>query len=188
MDDKFFTIDEVTKFFKIPKSTIYKLSQQGKIPSSKIGKQLRFRKSSLEQWFSEKEGRLIRRPEKSVLLIEDDELVLRSLTRFLNQHGYKLQVAVSGEEAVKKAKGKDFDLIITDIRMPGIDGIETIKRIREINRQHNRPAPGEVVITGYADPEVEKEAKRLGIKDFIYKPFVTGDFLKVIEKKIQRSP
>ncbi|MCM8797822.1 MAG: helix-turn-helix domain-containing protein [Candidatus Omnitrophica bacterium] len=56
MEEEFFTLEEVSKYLKIPKSTLYKLSQQGKIPSCKIGKQLRFRKSSLDKWISQKEN------------------------------------------------------------------------------------------------------------------------------------
>ncbi len=199
MEDKFFSITEVTKFFKIPKSTIYKLSQAGKIPCTKIGKQLRFRKSSLEKWLNESENKSIKDElisgrnftskkshAKSVLLIDDDKIVLRSLARFLEHHGYSLQVAESGEEALENIKKTSFGLIITDIRMPGLNGIETIKRIREFNRVNKRPVPGEVIITGYADPEIERQAEKLGITDFIYKPFATKQFLETIESKLKK--
>ena len=197
MEDKFFSINEVTKILKIPKSTIYKLTQQGKIPCTKIGKQLRFRKSSLEKWLNESEGKpkidslisgkdftLKKAHTKSVLLIDDDKIVLRSLAKFLEHHGYSLKVAESGEEALENIKKSNFDLIITDIRMPGLNGIETIKRIREFNRENKRPVPGEVIITGYADPDIERQAEKLGITDFIYKPFATRQFLEIIENKL----
>lgn len=200
MEDKFFSINEVTKILKIPKSTIYKLSQEGKIPCTKIGKQLRFRKSSLEKWLNKSEGQdkidnLIsggdstsKKPDaKSVLLIDDDRIVLKSLSRFLEHHGYSLKVAESGEEALENVRKWNFDLIITDIRMPGLNGIETIKRIREFNRKNNRPGPSEVIITGYADPEIERQAEKLGIIDFIYKPFATHQFLDTIENKLKEA-
>ena len=200
MEDKFFSINEVTKILKIPKSTIYKLSQEGKIPCTKIGKQLRFRKSSLEKWLNESEGKpkidsLIsggdstskKSDTKFVLLIDDDRIVLKSLARFLEHHGYILKVAESGEEALEDIKKWNFDLIITDIRMPGLNGIETIKGIREFHRKNNRPLPGEVIITGYADPEVERQAEKLGITDFIYKPFATRHFLEIIENKLKKK-
>ncbi|MFH1458134.1 MAG: response regulator [Candidatus Omnitrophota bacterium] len=200
MEDSFFSITQVSGFLKIPKSTIYKLSQEGKIPCTKIGKQLRFRKSSLEKWLNDSEGKpkidgLIsgrgsssKNPQaKTVLLIDDDTIVLRSLSKFLEHHGYNLEVAESGEEALENIKKRNFDLIITDIRMPGLNGIETIKRIREFNHKNKRPVAGEVIITGYADPEAERQAERLGITDFIYKPFATKQFLEAIESKLKEA-
>ncbi|MCX5696590.1 MAG: helix-turn-helix domain-containing protein, partial [Candidatus Omnitrophica bacterium] len=88
MEDRFFSLNEVVAYLKIPKSTLYKLSQKGKIPSVKIGKQLRFRKSSIDAWLTDHETgeRIIpisASEAKQVLVIDDDPLVLRSVTKFL---------------------------------------------------------------------------------------------------------
>jgi len=190
MDDKLFTIDEVSAYFNIPKSTIYKLSQTSKIPSVKIGKQLRFRKSSIDNWLSHNEsgnidkGKIVTK--KHILLIDDDQLVLKSIANFLKSHGYNVEPAENGEEALKKASTSHFNLVITDMRMPGIDGIETIKRLRELNQQQNKPITPEIIITGYADPEKEKEAERLGIRDYIYKPFMTNEFISKVEERLEQ--
>ena len=187
MEEKFFTLDEISKYLNISKSTLYKLSQTGKIPSVKIGKQLRFRKSSIDNWITAKENRkplTENQKPKHILLIDDDQLVLKTIARFLQMHGYKVEPVESGEEALKRVYESNFNLIITDIRMPGLNGIETIKRIRELNHVQNRPAVREIVITGYADSQIEQEAERLGIKDFIYKPFATTDFIKTIENNL----
>jgi excisionase family DNA binding protein len=91
MDDKFFTINEVSQYLKIPKSTIYKLSQKGEIPSIKIGKQIRFRKSSLDKWLTEKESKtavLSNKKKHQILLIDDDRLVLTAIARLLTANGY----------------------------------------------------------------------------------------------------
>jgi excisionase family DNA binding protein len=204
-EDQFFNIDEVADYLRIPKSTIYKLSQKKGLPSSKIGKQLRFRKSSVDEWLTRKEGAAganyanyigkeiggsvnarggVSGKKKRILLIEDDQLVLKGLFRFLNAHGYNLELAVNGEEALEKIKSANFGLIICDVRMPGINGIETIKRIREFYRRKNRQAPAEIVITGYLDAQAQQEAQNLGISDYLYKPFSTADFLQTIQKKI----
>jgi len=188
MDDKLFTIDEVSAYLNIPKSTIYKLSQTSKIPSIKIGKQLRFRESSIDNWLSHNESGSINKDKpatkKHILLIDDDQLVLKTLANFLRPHGYNVEPVESGEEALKKASTSHFNLIITDIRMPGIDGIETIKRLRELNQKQNKLMTPEIIITGYADTEKEKEAERLGIKDYIYKPFMTNEFISKVEKRL----
>ena len=199
MDDKFLTLDEVSKYLKIPKSTLYKLTERKEIPSVKIGKQLRFRKSSLDKWLFAKEGAVTtegvsspkedeicspKTPQKHILLVDDDELVLKTISKFLKNYNYEVTSACSGEEALEKSQTKDFDLIITDVRMPGIDGIETIKRIRVLNQQHHKPTPKEIIITAYIDTEAQRAAEGLGVSDYIYKPFVAEDFIKSIKEKI----
>ena len=195
MEDNLFTVEEVTKYLKIPKSTIYKLSQKGQIPSSKIGKQLRFKKSSLDKWLTEKESTTLSlftaknktddQRLKQVLLIDDDDLVLKTVAKFLKSHGYNVTVSQSGEDALEEVRKLNFDLIITDIRMPGIDGIETIKRIREFHAQNNRLNIPEIIITGFMDPEAQRQAEQLGIRDYLYKPFAINDFIKAIKEKIE---
>lgn len=199
MEDRLLTIDEVEKYLNIPKSTIYKLSQKGKLPSCKIGKQLRFRKSSLDKWLTEKEEGILTQPHyppteiqtvtnrqsRYVLLIDDDKLVLKALARLLKINGFDVELAESGEEALKKVQNLSFNLIITDIKMPGMDGIETIKRIREFYGSSNRPAIPEIIITGYADSQAQQDAESLGITDYLYKPFAISEFIKIAKKKLE---
>ena len=199
MEDKFFSINEVSAYLKIPKSTLYKLSETGKIPSVKIGKQLRFRKSSLDKWISEQERESIVIPAnesplpptltqenipQNVLIVDDDPLVLKSIAKFLKIYGYNTESVLSGTEALEKVKGKNFNLIIADVRMTGMDGIETIERIREFCRKSQQPLPQEVIITGYMDTQAEERASRLGITDYIYKPFAVTEFIGIVKKKM----
>ncbi|MFA4889979.1 MAG: response regulator, partial [Candidatus Omnitrophota bacterium] len=183
--DEVFSLAEVSAYLKIPKSTIYKLCQKGKLPAVKIGKQLRFRKSSLEQWFKEKES--IQQPAKAILVIDDDPLVLKSLAKFLKTRGYSVDTAQDAQEAFAKVEKLKFDLIVTDIRMPKINGIEAIKRIRLINRQYNRAQVPEVIISGYLDTAAEQEAQSLGVGDYLYKPFALNDFMQVVQEKIKAN-
>jgi excisionase family DNA binding protein len=198
MEEKLYTIDELSKYLNIPKSTIYKLSQKSEIPACKIGKQLRYRKSSIDKWLSEKETYsakpiFISRPaslpqtqiNKRILLVDDDRMVLRTITKLLTIYGYAVEPAESGEEAIEKIKRSDFDLLITDIRMPGINGIETIKRIRDLNVNATKSGMPEIVITGFVDTAIEEEARSIGITDYMYKPFATTDFINAVEKKLE---
>ncbi|MBI4972829.1 MAG: response regulator [Candidatus Omnitrophica bacterium] len=190
MEEKLFTVEEVVQYLKLPKSTIYKLSQTKELPSFKIGKQLRFRKSSLDRYFEQKEGtlkQLATTPAKRILLVDDDALILRSLAKFLASHGYQVETAQSGEEALKNAQETSFDLMITDVRMPQMNGIETLKAMRKLQTNFNRPDIPEMIITGFADSQAQKELQDLGINDFIYKPFVTTDFIKTIEGKLREK-
>ena len=186
MEEKIFTLKDVSQYLKIPKSTLYKLSEKGQIPSVKIGKQLRFRKSSLNQWLSEKENQSdkdISVKAKNILLVDDDTLVLKTVGKLLRMHGYNVEPAESGEEALKKVENCGFDLVIADVRMPGMDGIQTIQKIRQFQLSQNRPAIPEIIITGYMDTQKQQEAEGLGITDYIYKPFATVDFIRTIKDK-----
>ena len=69
---------------------------------------------------------------KKILVIDDDKLVLMTLKRLLAKEGYKISTATSGTEGLRRIENEDFDLILSDIKMPGMDGVEMVKRIREM--------------------------------------------------------
>jgi CheY-like chemotaxis protein len=121
---------------------------------------------------------------KKILIIDDEEIVTKSLQKLLKKEGYQTTIAKSGSEAIEKVKRTDFDLIICDVRMPQMDGITTIKEIRRYLKENNRPQPPEVVITGYADLDKYQAAMDLEVADYLYKPFDTQDFLKIVKKNI----
>lgn len=121
---------------------------------------------------------------KHVLVIDDEELITKSLLKLVSAEGYKASAARSGEEAIEKIKGEDFDLIISDLRMPRLDGIETIKEIRAYLKKSNKKTIPEILITGYADIDKYKEAIDLKVVDYLYKPFEKADLLRVVQKAI----
>lgn len=122
---------------------------------------------------------------KKILVIDDEELVTKSLLKLLKTNGYAATVAKSGREAIDKVKKSDFDLIICDVKMPEMDGIETIKQIREHLEKSNRKTVPEVLITGYADMEKYVSAKELEIFDYLYKPFDNKEFLQIIKNALE---
>jgi two-component system response regulator HydG/two-component system response regulator AtoC len=121
---------------------------------------------------------------KNILIIDDEELITKSLLKFLNKEGYEAAIAKSGAEALEKITEADFNLIISDVRMPDMDGIETIKQIREYLEKANKKPIPEVLITGYADVDKYQAAMQLEVADYLYKPFDNNDFLKIIKKTI----
>ncbi|MCX5697025.1 MAG: response regulator, partial [Candidatus Omnitrophica bacterium] len=115
---------------------------------------------------------------------DDEELIRRSLERLLSKEGYSLVIAKNGQEAIEKIKESDFDLIISDIRMPELDGIETIQHIRDYLKKSNKKLIPEILITGYADLEKYNKAMELKVKYYIYKPFDSFDFLSAVKRYI----
>jgi len=121
---------------------------------------------------------------KRVLAIDDDGLVRKSLEIFLKEAGYEPTVAESGEEALRILSGRHFDLLVTDIRMPGMDGLQVIQAVREYCRQMRKNPIPEIVLTAYNDEHVKQSVERLGVRNFVLKPFVADEFLRVLERSL----
>lgn len=121
---------------------------------------------------------------KKILIIDDEELITKSLLRLLSKEGYDVTIARNGQEAIGKVKESAFDLIISDVRMPELDGIETITEIRSYLKKANKKPIPEILITGYADINKYEAASKLKVMDYIYKPFDNNEFLKVIKKAV----
>jgi DNA-binding NtrC family response regulator len=101
----------------------------------------------------------------SVLLVDDEEQFLRVLSERLANRGLQVDSVTSGEEAVAQVENKNFDAVVLDLAMPGINGIETMKRIKE-----KRPDLEIIILTGHATVKVGIEAMKLGAEDFLEKP------------------
>jgi DNA-binding NtrC family response regulator len=117
-----------------------------------------------------------------VLVIDDDAVVGRSFDRVLSDKGYEVSTALNGEEALKDMEDTDYDVVFTDIKMPGIDGIEVAERIKE-----RCPWTPVVVITGYGTTENEAKASVLGVSGFIRKP-LTPEIIENITLKALEEP
>ena len=112
-----------------------------------------------------------------VLIIDDDEVVGRSFDRVLAKQGYEVSTALSGEEALDKIEDNSYDLVFTDIKMPGMDGLEVAERIMQ-----KCPWTPVVVITGYGNHENEAKARVLGTSGFVHKP-LTPEIIESITLK-----
>ncbi len=113
-----------------------------------------------------------------VLVIDDDAVVGRSFDRVLTQQGYEVSTALSGEEALNKINDKNYDVVFTDIKMPGMDGLEVARRIMD-----RCPWTPVVVITGYGTEENEAQAEVLGASGFVRKP-LTPEIIERITLKV----
>ena len=110
----------------------------------------------------------------SVLLVDDQRALRRSLALLLEANGFRTEQAASGEEALVKIASQPFDVVVTDMRMEGLSGLDLLRELRV--RGHNAPV---VVITAYGSIESAVEAMRLGAFDYITKPF---DEAEMVEK------
>lgn len=120
----------------------------------------------------------------NILVVDDEEVSRQLLTDFLSDFGYHVQTAPDGETALSLARENPFDLIITDIRMPGMSGIDLIHSIRELNLALDTNF---IVITGYASIETGIAAMKEGAYDYISKPFNLEEMRVVVERALERQ-
>ncbi|MCB9799734.1 MAG: response regulator [Candidatus Omnitrophica bacterium] len=121
---------------------------------------------------------------KQILLIDDDALVLKTISGLLSRKNYEVICAKDGAAARKFVREKDLNLIICDIRMPNEDGIALMKAIKEIMQKELQKEIPFMFITGYAHEEAPIDAIKLGVKDYLLKPFDMEEVLASVEKNI----
>ena len=102
---------------------------------------------------------------RKVLVVDDDPVVSKSFDRVLARKGYVVVTAENGQEALNKVAHEDYDAVFTDIRMPGMSGLEVAERLRA-----KRPWTPVVIITGYGTSENEARAEAAGVRSFLRKP------------------
>lgn len=120
-------------------------------------------------------------PKHAILLIDDDESLRRVLEYSLQQSGFQVEVASRAEEGLERFRRKPFDVVITDILMPGIDGIELLQKIKKISREAIV-----IVITAHGTVETAIRAMKLGAYDYLTKPF-TGEQLRIVVERALRT-
>ena len=115
-----------------------------------------------------------------ILLIDDDESLNRVISYQLQQMGFKVQVATNGEDGLRLFQQHVFDIVITDLQLPGISGMELLSAIRRLDKEVII-----IIITAYGTVENAIEASQLGADDYLTKPFGKETLRFVIEKAIQ---
>jgi two-component system response regulator GlrR len=117
---------------------------------------------------------------RRIFIVEDDQIFLKPLQRTLEVEGYEVMVVSSGEDALDLLKNDDPDLVLTDKRLPGMDGVDLVRRIKA-----DHPDLAVVVMTAYGTIESAVDAMRLGAADYLVKPFETAEVLMVVRHAIE---
>ena len=116
---------------------------------------------------------------RKALVIDDEQIVLDSVSKILTDEGYRVDGSLSGREGMSQAIEKDYDIVLTDIRMPDIGGMRVLRDVKRA-----KPALPVVIITGYATVHSAVQAMKLGAADYLEKPFTPDQLLKAVASAI----
>lgn len=116
-----------------------------------------------------------------LLIVEDEDTLCQSLQRVFVREGYEVDIAASAESAFQILQEKSYDLIITDIILPGISGIELLTKYRKKN-----PSQKVIIITAYATVATAVESIKVGASDFIIKPLIHDELKRAVRKVLDQ--
>jgi excisionase family DNA binding protein len=184
IDETFLTTEEVLEYLQVNLRTVYRLIKAGKIPAVRVGRQWRFRKSDIDMWLDSQRPRAGggARPapvaaatpraahhngERPRILVVDDEASIRDLlAKTLALAEYDVDVSPDGRSALERMRMQSYDLLIADLKMPGMDGLTVIREAKRFRA--NLPV---IIITGFSTESSAIEAVNLGVAGYLTKPF-----------------
>lgn len=177
-DEIFLTTEEVLEYLQVNLRTVYRLIKAGKIPAVRVGRQWRFRKRDIDAWLdtqrprgeraaatpAERGSRAATRPR--VLVVDDESSIRELLSKTLALAEYEVDTAQDGRAAIERLRLGHYDLLIADLKMPGLDGLSLIREAKRL--KGDLPV---IIITGYSTESSAIEAVNLGVAGYLTKPF-----------------
>jgi excisionase family DNA binding protein len=177
-EDTFLTTDDVLEYLQVNLRTVYRLIKAGKIPAVRVGRQWRFRKGDIDAWLDNQRQRAGGRgagaapsrsasPGRTRVLVVDDEASIRDLlSKTLALAEYDVDVCPDGRSALERMRMYPYDLLIADLKMPGMDGLAVIREAKRY--KSDLPV---IIITGFSTESSAIEAVNLGVDGYLTKPF-----------------
>ena len=193
MDETFLTTEEVLEYLQVNLRTVYRLIKAGKIPAVRVGRQWRFRKRDIDAWLDSQRPRgggprpapaPMPRPVPGTtrprILVVDDEASIRDLlAKTLALAEYDVDVAPDGRSALDRMRLYPYDLLIADLKMPGMDGLAVIREAK----RYKADLPV-IIITGFSTESSAIEAVNLGVAGYLTKPFRVPQVLAAAAKAL----
>src|SRR5476649_2634261 len=179
MDETFLTTEEVLEYLQVNLRTVYRLIKAGKIPAVRVGRQWRFRKRDIDAWLDSQRPRggaggdrlaspavQVRNTRQRVLVVDDEASIRDLLSKTLALAEYDVDVAPDGRSALERMRLYPYDLLIADLKMPGMDGLTVIREAK----RYKADLPV-IIITGFSTESSAIEAVNLGVAGYLTKPF-----------------
>ena len=177
-DEIFLTTEEVLEYLQVNLRTVYRLIKAGKIPAVRVGRQWRFRKRDIDAWLDTQRPRGDRAPAAApdraqardgrsrVLVVDDESSIRELLQKTLALAEYDVDTAPDGRAALERLRLGNYDLLIADLKMPGMDGLTLIREAKRLKT--DLPV---IIITGFSTESSAIEAVNLGVAGYLTKPF-----------------
>ncbi len=194
IDESFLTTEEVLEYLQVNLRTVYRLIKAGKIPAVRVGRQWRFRKRDIDAWLESQRPRggarataapAAARPSSPaggrprVLVVDDESTIRDLLSKTLALAEYDVDMAPDGRTALERLRIIPYDLLITDLKMPGVDGLTVIREARRLKA--DLPV---IIITGFSNEASAIEAVNLGVSGYLTKPFRVPRVLAAASKAL----
>jgi len=189
-DEVFLTTEEVLEYLQVNLRTVYRLIKAGKIPAVRVGRQWRFRKRDIDAWLDSQRthpgggaaapAALPARQGRARVLVVDDEASIRDLlSKTLALAEYDVDTVADAATALGRVRATEYDLLIADLRMPGMDGLTLIRQVKRIRSE--LPV---IIITGFSTESSAIEAVNLGVAGYLRKPFRVPEVLAAAAKAL----
>lgn len=117
-----------------------------------------------------------------ILLMEDEMNVAKGLAMVMHEEGYEVDLAATGQAALEKFKANGFDLLVADLRLPDMDGMDVVQYVRE-----KRPGTHVVIITGYPSVSSAVRSVKMGVSDYLRKPFTEDEFKTAVRSALKKQ-
>ena len=193
IDETFLTTEEVLEYLQVNLRTVYRLIKAGKIPAVRVGRQWRFRKRDIDAWLDSQRlrggGRAAAAPAPArpasgttrprVLVVDDEASIRDLLAKTLALAEYDVDVAPDGRAALERMRMYPYDLLIADLKMPGMDGLAVIREAKRY--KSDLPV---IIITGFSTESSAIEAVNLGVAGYLTKPFRVPQVLAAAAKAL----
>jgi excisionase family DNA binding protein len=190
-DEVFLTTEEVLEYLQVNLRTVYRLIKAGKIPAVRVGRQWRFRKRDIDAWLDSQRPRAdhagagggattaVRNTRQRVLVVDDEASIRDLLSKTLALAEYDVDTAPDGTAALDRMRAFGYDLLIADLKMPGMDGLTLIRQAKRIKQ--DLPV---IIITGFSTESSAIEAVNLGVAGYLTKPFRVPQVLAAAAKAL----
>ena len=189
-DEVFLTTEEVLAYLQVNLRTVYRLIKAGKIPAVRVGRQWRFRKRDIDAWLDSQRTQSgggvavatspsTRHGRARVLVVDDEASIRDLLSKTLALAEYEVETAADANTALGRLRTTEYDLLIADLRMPGMDGLTLIRQVKRIRAE--LPV---IIITGFSTETTAIEAVNLGVAGYLRKPFRVPEVLAAAAKAL----